>query len=673
MNVLLINHHLFQEGDTYGLIYALVLSKDLGVSTKEYSKVYGLFYINGEEFEQNTDGYKDKVIRRLEYFSSFGLLGNRLKIVICEYSDDEQAISLATKAFAFTNSLTLDCVHVRVNKTLFKSNPRLVALVLTGVENDPRKSIKTLSTTVLQGIDVKKQDQKLPAGPFSRLFSEALATLLQLDAENKSEEVGALSYGYISRSTDYIELSIRERSFLAVSSALRKQILESTQQYSEANGKFLIEFMKKLVGTYATTKREKEHYSWQTFKSEKENQDFVVVLFWIRGAKQDEFNAIFHHSEDSVGKPQHHTNLTLYKYIRALTVLLGKEVGKPFLFVPIGDELKELLSDESLFKYKKGEKAHNLIKFFTREPFVGKPMGAQINFLLQLAMNYQTIQVGMRSGSMERLMYLGVPTVYFDRSKKVTGLVDPVGDSRIKQLCSFQGAGHPSLMSYLIECTNLLSKSPKAIQGAKARGFPLFFHIENMDTGFLKYSDIEVSWESNPSGWVKKDGKWVQGEDWVKKPATQLEKTIKKLMQALSTSPQTKVSPFPSTQRYKYNQFKKTLVSEKNYLIKNLEASKKYVYMGGLNEAETLKFCSMLWFMSAIYPRYNQLYGESSSTEVARVDFGKNKYSALLGEHVRKQEELIEQKQKERLLKKQSTSNPSSSNNEGGDKNKQNM
>ncbi|RKH14686.1 hypothetical protein D7V97_02180 [Corallococcus sp. CA053C] len=657
----MINHHLFQEGDTYGLIYALQLSKALRVESPDYSKVYGLLYFNGEEF-QNDAGYREKILRRLGYFSSFDLLDDRLKLVACFYSDDTPTLRLETRPFAFSARLEVRCIHVTANKTLFKNNPRLIALALTGAENDPHKAVKTLTRTLLEreGIPPEASTSRLTAGPFSQRLNEELLHLVQGDEENTEERIEGVSYAYISKSTDYIVDCIRKRSFLAVASTLRQLVERSTQEYEGANKAFLDEFMGGLVGKYVTDKRQKPHYAWQKFTSTEDKNQFLIILFWIRGAKQDEKEAIFMEGEGSVGKPQHHTNLTLYKYIRNITQLLGQELDTPFLFVPIGDELKELTGEGETFGYTKSGKAHNLINFFRREPFAGRPMGSQMNFLLQLSKEYQVIQVGMRSGSMERLMYLGVPTIYFDRTGAVTGLAPPVGAERIKQLCGFKSGGINKLMEYFDFCAQTLGKNAEAIESSGSSGFPLFFQVENKDTGFLRYSDIGPTWVAPPGGWTRdpRTGKWEQ-ESWVRVPGTRLDNTIRGLLGVLNKGLKTDIT------LHEFNRFKAKL-TQKNYLRQNLDASKKFLMLGGLNEAEETKFSAMLWFMSVVYPRYRDLFGEARTTQATlTLRDGSSRQAKTFSAFKQSQEEARTQKTMSRAAKKGSGSPlPSNSNDE---------
>ncbi|GMU03186.1 hypothetical protein KH5H1_73070 [Corallococcus caeni] len=658
MNVLMINHHLFQEGDTYGLIYALQLSKALRVESPDYSKVYGLLYFNGEEFQSDTD-YREKILRRLGYFSSFNLLDDRLKVVACFYSDSTPTLQIETRPFAFSVRLQVPCVHVTANKALFKSNPRLIALALTGAENDPSKAVKTLTRTLLEheGLQPETSNSRLTAGPFSQRLNEELLRLVQGDEENRAERIDGVSYAYISKSTDYIVDCIRKKSFLAVASTLRQLVEHSTQEYEEANKAFLDEFMEGLVGKYVTDKRQEPRYAWQKFTSAEDKTGFLIILFWIRGAKQDEKAAIFMEGEGSVGKPQHHTNLTLYKYIRNLTQILGQELDRPFLFVPIGDELKELTREGETFGYTKGGKAHNLINFFKREPFAGRPMGAQMNFLLQLSKEFQVIQVGMRSGSMERLMYLGVPTIYFDRAGAVQGLAPPVGAERIKQLCGFKSGGPTKLMEYFDTCAQNLGKDAEAIEASGSSGFPLFFQVENKDTGFLRYSDIGPTWVAPEGGWTrdKHTGKWEQAS-WVRVPGTRLDNTIRGLLGVLNKGLKTDIT------LHEFNVFKAKL-TQKNYLRQNLEASKKFLMLGGLNEAEEAKFSAMLWFMSVVYPRYSALFGEARTTRatLTLVD-GMSRQAKTFSDFKKAQEEERNRKSLARAAKKGSGGPPLSSN-----------
>src|SRR4051812_41972749 len=68
MKLLCINHHLYQEGDTYGLIYAIQLSRVL-TKIGDIDRVYGLFWINKDDYDSDPE-YEKKIRRRIGYFSS---------------------------------------------------------------------------------------------------------------------------------------------------------------------------------------------------------------------------------------------------------------------------------------------------------------------------------------------------------------------------------------------------------------------------------------------------------------------------------------------------------------------------------------------------------------------------------------------------------------------------
>ncbi|MFE8601183.1 hypothetical protein [Archangium violaceum] len=670
MKVLLINHLLIQEGDAYGLIYALQLNNKLNqADASGAEKVYGLFYISGEDFKQNPD-YRNKVRRRLDYFKSFGLLGSRFKLALCYRQEQSEAFVVGQEDLE-DRGLTLRCLSITATSKLFtpgkgrndddessrcKINPTHVALALTGVENDPSGRLTQYKKDILGNKHATDNSGKVPCmGHYTEALSRELADLLRRDEENRELEIDEVSYAYISKSTAYVGHCIRENGFLTVAKTLRELILDTTQEYSGTNAQFLDQFMETLVKKYIG-KREKAHYNWQTFNSTNDRDDFLVILFWIRGAKPVEEDTIFNRGGNSAGKPQHHTNLVLYKYIRALVNVLSNELKVPLLFVPIGDRLEELTINahpsSGNMTYAKEKQDHNLIEFFYRPEFKNKPMGAQINFLLQLASKYQVVQVGMRSGSMERLMYLGVPTIYFDRTEKMPGLPAPTGATRILNLCGFsdqqdnrpqevkktkeertallkeaarlklEGKKPPQQVTYyprdpekskaglvdhFLKWSVLIQSGAPTIAKSKTSGFPLFFQIENKDTGFTRYSAFGPTWTRNVMEWTRTGPhSFEKGEPWLKTPGSRVDNSITKLMTVLNQGLDAPVG------KHEYNLFKKKLLKP-GYLRENLVASKKYLDFGALDEQETLKICSMLWFISAVYPSYQDLFAESTT------------------------------------------------------------
>lgn len=692
MRVVFINHHLFQDGDTYGLIYALVLNQALAVDALRI----GLFWINDDLYQpgvlgapQEAQDYTRKVQTRLGYFESFGQLGPQLVLARCRFRDNVDVVEYE----GGDNELI-----ITANREMFKSNPRLVSLFLTGEENDPSLWLKSLDAQLDALVKVDPATLAYAAGvlgfslakPLSRKDHERLRDYLKAHSGYAEDslrflvrslgprtreafktlvgwtfslgEEAEVQFAYISKSTDYVRQCITARGFAVVADALRRAVLHCTRDYADANQLFLRQFMTDLLGRKAPVVR--------VGLREGEAPEPIILLFWIRGAKKDEASAILGDYErddsgkaPSPGKPQHHTNVTLYKQVRHMVKALSTETKVPILFVPIGDELVEdfgstvadasrtaalsrtalehaalvlgislssrLTADEykrlSMYLnkhygyseedvgtllnlrsgFKKGVKDHNLIRFFEREPFKGRPMGAQINFLLQLASQHRVIQVGMRSGSMERLMYLGVPTLYFDRTKSLPDLPNPVGASRIKQLCLFEGDSFTELMDYFMRCDAAMNT------GNPIKGYPLFFQIENRDTGFLKYSSISEN---------------------------RINKMIEKLAEHHLRD---------------YNQLKQKVV-QKGFLSSDQfnELRRQMLTLGGLEDAEEQKMLFMLWFTMSVYPRYATLLGAASASRPSATAPPPSSFQFRFDEHRAMRASEIAAKRSERAQKK---------------------
>lgn len=593
MKLRVINHHLIQEGDAYGLIYALVLNRALRIGGHD---MFAFMYVNRDLYLGNKQ-YRGRVDRRVGYFTSFGLTPARFKLVFC-------AFSKTTRAIRFT--LVGGQLTIAANAKLFKSNPRLISLFLTGHENDIGNKDELMEAGYLD-LTMKEDSQlreaELRDGTLESLkaqiatdeadalrkqFRGVVTRFLRrsLDSQPPSQEPSALSFAYISRSTDYVLACLKSAGYDAVVRTLRAAVLSATRRYTSDSDAYLDRFTRELFKK-ASSKTAYSGYAWKPFEESQHRNDPVLVLFWIRGAKPDEEAAIFDKSaKSSPGKPQHHTNLVLYKLVRRLTNQLSSECGRPFIFVPIGDELTEITVctfDANELEYKKGAKAYNLIQFFSSPTFTGKPMGAQINFLLRLATRHQVVQVGMRSGSMERLMYLGVPTIFFDRGSNDDRLPATIGHGRIRQLCGFAGQSEDELLAYMAQCQDILTGKER--RGISFKGFPLFFHIENRDTGFLRYSRFS---------------------------GITIDKMIGKLLEGVDVSV--------------FNNFKYALASKS----KDVPGSDGSWRIGGLAEAETHKLALMLWFIGEVFPHYSIALGAPTTTSTSLVTTKSSVFEGLL-------------------------------------------
>lgn len=669
MEQLLVNHHLFQAGDTYGLIYAIVLSLAARVDDQE---VFGLFWIDGDAYrpdEEPLDTYTKAVEGRLDYFRSYDLVPSRVRLVRCIFTDEVDLVELEPGPTDFV---------VYANRERFNGNPRLVSLFLTGKENDPSRWLNGVEEELDREVRVSEaavelaaSRLRLPSNPdtWGDEDEERLRAFLRVHfcyAEDKLRhlrtergrrardafklgvagwldfEPEGLRFGYISQSTDYARNCVGKLGFIETSRILRTATLTSTADYTFDNAQFIESFVKELHARKVP---------------EASDVPPLIILFWIRAPRRSELEAVlktFDPEADerpSVGKPQHHTNLGLYKQARHLVRLLAGELRRPLLFVPIGDELEEQLTGplavsrtaqiapsalehaslvleipldapleehsrirlrkylqahysyteertEALLEawpgYKKAAKPHNLVRFWEREPLKGRPMGAQMNFLLQLAQKHRVLQVGMRSGSMERMMYLGVPTLYFDRTASVSGLPNPVGASRIKQLVGFNDTKLSDLLLYFDRVVQALDGGPAP------GGYPLFFQIENTDTGFLKYSAHDD---------------------------TAVDKRIRSLVEGIGSSTEA------------YNQFKDRLVGRGALDRRRPHEGRALLELGGLVETEAEKLCFMIWFVDYIYDAYEaaiadqgfeanpdldnpyfEAYREAVETELQRIE-----------------------------------------------------
>lgn len=681
-----INHHLFQAGDTYGLIYALLLNREIGGRTDVV--LHALFWIDGDLYQPGVQEapemarqYTRRIEDRLGYLESFDLFGTSVTLVSCRFSDLVDVVELHADART---------IYVTANASLFHSNPRLVSLFLTKAENDPPRWLQRLDDTLeIAGAMLRHaasvlqiaRDKPLSGSDEQRLVSFAkqrygvtlsdvsthvrkIGDQLRVDFADivssalAEGPVSAIIFGYISDSTDYVVGRVKSDGYIKVASILRRKTFESTSAYRAENEKFITKFAMEY----------QRHKGSGFLDPSPQARQPVIVLFWIRGARPDEESAILRTFDPSgehpsPGKPQHHTNFTLYTQLRAIIKELAAELKQPFLFIPIGDELKEdfgttlmkaavssdalrhaagvlgISADEhistsdlqrlaaylkvhygysedslrGLFDvyedpkllhrptvsdvsgYRKAAKPHNLIQFFGREPFKGKPMGAQMEFLMQFASRYQVIQIGMRSGSMERLMYMGVPTIYFDRT---TGPSPPVGAKRIKQLCGFQDASAAKMVSYFRDVYKGLKTK------TQLSGYPLFFQIENRDTGFLRYSSLG---------------------------ATSVRKAIDSLM--------------TQTELIGYNDFKQQLAAKR--IRPNPQG--KLSQFGGLVDEELQKFVNALWFISFVYPRYAEGFS-GLETRVTEQQF--NGRIFLVQRRMKEEERRIAELREERRVKK---------------------
>jgi hypothetical protein len=560
-----INHHLYQEGDTYGLVNSVILNKEVRATSPASNEAphSALIYVDADKLASDPD-YQKQVARRQGYFDSQGLQqGSDYQLVNCHFEGQKGLASERRDDGS---------VHVNADPEIFNSNPRLVSLVLTNAENDPSKQ--------REGLKGKLQGQGVDTDQATSGFKDALAG-------------PSTKFGYISDSTKYLGRVTGTKGAGFVGDTLRTKTMESTAQYSADNEAYLDQFMGKLT----------ERKNLQGA----EPGDFFVVLLWIRGARQSELDAIMKEGDGSIGKPQHHTNMLLYKQVRQLVKTVAADTQRPFVVVPIGDELKEPAPPPSATSaalddvkenfpdappgpvspcvYEKKRERHNLIRFFAEEPFAGKPMGAQMNFLLQLSAKYPVIQVGMRSGSLERLMQVGVPTIYFDRTAKVDGLPNPVGHTRIKDLSGLKPretkdlAGkkqkEPTTSDDVLSHAKRLSEQQEG--DPFTGGFPLMFHVENTDTGVTKYSGV---------------------------PGTRVDNHLNKVL-AHSLGKED-----PAANLASYNATKQHLASVKRVPPSAFDSQlgpddKQNLAAGGLSDQEAKNFRYMLWTVSNEHDRKN--------------------------------------------------------------------
>ncbi|KFE58504.1 hypothetical protein [Hyalangium minutum] len=655
MGTTFVNHHIYQEGDAYGLVYALLLSR-----AKLGDPMRGLLWVDEGLYDDGIDpllkkavDYKRKVDGRLGYFSSFGLLDSELCIVRCRFEKDVDLVEFHEEPGSLL---------VIADKDFFNSNPRLLSRFLTTKENPIGGWLEEKEAALALKVDERSLEHAAAvlgislSGRVSWSNAERLRGFLRVHSFYKEAALdvmevglvarrrqefsdavmkafhggkGQIAFAYIDASTNYVLSCVDKKGFAPVVSALRLEILNATSKFSQANEKFISTFVEDL----------------ELRKGGVREATPVLVLFWIRGAKPDEERAILAdfglgQERTSPGKPQHHTNFTLYKQVRQIVSDMAAELNAPIRFIPIGDELKEELgklsapissramargedlsmgqnalehtamvlgislyenlssedrtriqsyllhhygisekkSDEMLtLSYRKSPSSHNLIRFWEREPFKGQPMGAQINFLLNLSLRYPVIQIGMRSGSMERLMYLGVPTIYFDRTQSEDDLQNPVGATRIKQLCGFQGRSLQELMAYLIRLNASLDGGGRGT----TKGFPLFFQIENRDTGFLRYSALQN---------------------------TTVSRTIERIAGSETLS--------------EYNSFKQALLQKKYLTSKLSELARSLLHLGGLVDEEEQKMRALVWFIVFAYPRYASRFPNTGITAKLKL-FGK--------------------------------------------------
>lgn len=147
-------------------------------------------------------------------------------------------------------------------------------------------------------------------------------------------------------------------------------------------------------------------------KKRKQGGQMVDDLFWkLHGKKRN---------------PHHLMTPQLFETVRFIAQKMN------FSVIPIGDEL---FFDEYLAVSSKvaatayqGADASNLINFWTRHEWFGGPKRRirQLLLLWHLFRRLSTqgvplVQVGLRSGEMEKAAYLGVPTIYLEEGASETG------------------------------------------------------------------------------------------------------------------------------------------------------------------------------------------------------------------------------------------------------------
>ncbi|PTL79882.1 hypothetical protein [Vitiosangium sp. GDMCC 1.1324] len=150
----------------------------------------------------------------------------------------------------------------------------------------------------------------------------------------------------------------------------------------------------------------------EDLKQRKQRGHLVDELFWkLHGKKRN---------------PHHLMTPQLFETVRFIAQKMN------FSVIPIGDELffDEYLavsSKKEASAYQKGEES-NLINFWNRHEWFGGPKRRirQLFLLWQLfrrlsAQGIPLVQIGLRSGEMEKAAYLGVPTIYLEEGTSETG------------------------------------------------------------------------------------------------------------------------------------------------------------------------------------------------------------------------------------------------------------
>lgn len=172
----------------------------------------------------------------------------------------------------------------------------------------------------------------------------------------------------------------------------------------------------------------------------------ILVLVWIRGVSGSERAKLDTAGignddirEDNFGRintakrnPHHVMTAQLYDAICRMTGELATKSRRPYQVCPIGDEIYLNQYDRTSPRHV-GAAPDNLVNFFTRLADFGYALGsmrigprrfAQSYFLHRLATHPRlggVVQIGLRSGAMETLMYLGFPTIYIEDQFEESG------------------------------------------------------------------------------------------------------------------------------------------------------------------------------------------------------------------------------------------------------------
>ncbi|MGY3804463.1 hypothetical protein ACWNT8_10400 [Pigmentibacter ruber] len=415
-----------QAGDRYGVAISMILNP---------LSILILFVHSSEEGIKRADKW-------LDLYKSFGLKMERIKIIcICSFGHQEISV-LGDKFFSskteydkfLSNYPELEKkianLEIKIAKGSKNSEP-IFANIAYKAMTEPKIAMKA-HTALKPEIEKLFLDSQLVNGNFKSnqeiLIVEKIKQILDPEGTEipSTIKIEGIEYAPVTDTTRFISDFIKKYTYNIF-------IEKITTHYRT----------KCFVNIEAEQQNIIDNFCNDIIDNAEKEKSKIVNLIWIRGVNQSEFNnllkdtdslealkekskPIWGELETRIAKnkrnPQHVMTLKLFTLLKLAPKLTNEKV----LSLPIGDPVR--IDEYDYFKdnntiirktdlYPYDDKNKILINFFHRNGFQSEIN--QLYFLFKMhdlakSRNIKVIQVGLRSGGLERGSYLGIPTIYLE-------------------------------------------------------------------------------------------------------------------------------------------------------------------------------------------------------------------------------------------------------------------